>query len=219
MSEDTKEEHAGEPSEKPETPPTADKPSAPRRRALPKGAARPGPLSGWVVLAVIAATFLAMRMMNPNRPVFDSISQTEFRALVESGQVVKVKRVRALESGSTYLAGERKSEAGAPVKFRVNLVPGENEKLTEFLVARGVSCPVEEEEPLLGPFMQQLLIFGVFAALLWFFIYRRMLGGSGGPFSFGKSKARLMDGNKKDRVTFKDVAGVDEAKEDVAEIV
>ena len=219
MSEDTKEEHAGEPSEKPETPPTADKPSAPRRRALPKGAARPGPLSGWVVLAVIAATFLAMRMMNPNRPVFDSISQTEFRALVESGQIVKVKRVRALESGSTYLAGERKSEAGAPVRFRVNLVPGENEKLTEFLVARGVSCPVEEEEPLLGPFMQQLLIFGVFAALLWFFIYRRMLGGSGGPFSFGKSKARLMDGNKRDRVTFKDVAGVDEAKEDVAEIV
>ena len=90
MSEDTKEEHAGEPSEKPETPPTADKPSAPRRRALPKGAARPGPLSGWVVLAVIAATFLAMRMMNPNRPVFDSISQTEFRALVESGQIVRM---------------------------------------------------------------------------------------------------------------------------------
>ncbi|MBQ6010066.1 MAG: AAA family ATPase, partial [Kiritimatiellae bacterium] len=161
-----------------------------------------------------------MRLMNPNRPVFTEISQTDFRTLVEKDMLLQVKRVRALDSGSTYLAGEMKADSDKPVKFRVNLVPGENEKLMEFLVARGVSCPVEEEEPLLGPFLQQLLIFGVFAALLWFFIYRRMLGGgAGGPFSFGKSKARLMDGNKKDRVTFKDVAGVDEAKEDVAEIV
>ena len=197
-------------------PPAKDEP---RRRTLPKGAVGPGPRSGWIILAVIAATFLAMRLMNPNRPLVNEISQTEFRALVEEGRVLQVKRVRALESGSTYIAGELKSDADKPVKFRVNLVPGENEKLMDFLVEHDVSCPVEEEEPLLGPFMQQLLIFGVFAALLWFFIYRRMMGGSGGPFSFGKSKARLMDGNKKDRVTFKDVAGVDEAKEDVAEIV
>ena len=80
---------------------------------------------------------------------------------------------------------------------------------------------MEEEEPLLGPFMQQLLIFGVFAALLWVFFYRKMLGGgAGGMFSMGKSRAKLLDENKgKAKVTFKNVAGVDEAKEDVAEIV
>ena len=207
MSEEPKEEHARAPEE-------------PKRRTLPKGAVKAGPRSGWIILAVIAATFIAMRLMNPNRPQFNEISQTEFRALVEDGRVQRVKRVRALDSGSTYIAGEMKEDgSGKPVPFRVNLVPGENEKLMEFLVERGVSCPVEENEPMFGPFLQQLLIFGVFAALLWFFIYRRMMGGSGGPFSFGKSKARLMDGNKKDRVTFKDVAGVDEAKEDVAEIV
>ena len=206
MSEESKEEHARAPEE-------------PKRRTLPKGAAKAGPRSGWIILAVIAATFLAMRLMNPNQPQFTEISQTEFRALVDDGQVAQVKRVRALGSGSTYIAGEMKSDSGKPVKFRVNLVPGENEKLMEYLVEHGVSCPVEEDEPVFGPFLQQLLIFGVFAALLWFFIYRRMMGGSGGPFSFGKSKAKLMDGNKKDRVTFKDVAGVDEAKEDVAEIV
>ena len=218
MSEEQKEEHARASAEERDAPPPA--PTEPRRRALPRGAANTGPRSGWIVLAVIAAAFLAMRLMNPNRPEFNAISQTEFRALVEDGKLVKVKRVRALDSGSTYLAGEMKTESGKPAKFRVNLVPAENEGLTEFLVDYGVNCPVEEDEPMFGPFMQQLLIFGVFAALLWFFIYRRMMGGgAGGPFSFGKSKARLMDGNKKDRVTFKDVAGVDEAKEDVAEIV
>ena len=230
MSEESKEERAresaGEPANKPEPaspgePSAPHTPGGPKRRALPKGAANAGSRNGWLILAVIAASFLVMRLLNPNRPQVNDISQTEFRKLVEDGQVQRVKRVRALSNGSTYLEGDaRGDDSGAPVKFRVNLVPGENEKLMEFLVEHDMNCPVEEDEPMFGPFMQQLLIFGVFAALLWFFIYRRMMGGgAGGPFSFGKSKARLMDGNKKDRVTFKDVAGVDEAKEDVAEIV
>ena len=117
MSEEPKEEHARAPEEQ-------------RRRTLPKGAAKPGPRSGWIILAVIAVTFLAMRLMNPNRPQVNEISQTEFRALVEEGHVQQVKRVRALDSGCTYIAGELKGDESAkPVKFRVNLVPGENEKL------------------------------------------------------------------------------------------
>ena len=93
MSEESKEEHARAPEE-------------PKRRTLPKGAAKAGPRSGWIILAVIAATFLAMRLMNQNQPQFTEISQTEFRALVDDGQVAQVKRVRALGSGSTYIAGE-----------------------------------------------------------------------------------------------------------------
>ena len=217
MPEDVKEERGGANPEKPAAKEREKEPA--RRRALPKGAVPPGSRSGWLVLAVIAASLLAMRMMNPNKVQYAEISQTEFRARVEAGDVERVERVRSLDSGSTYLAGDMKTPSGMSTKFRVNLVPGENEKLSEFLIERGVKCPVREEEVLFGPFLQQLVIFGVFAALLWIFVYRRMMGGSGGPFSFGKSKAKLMDGNKKDRVTFKDVAGVDEAKEDVAEIV
>ena len=217
MSEDVKEELGGANPEKPAAKKREMVPA--RRRALPKGAVPPGSRSGLLVLAVIAASLLVMRMMNPNKVQYAEISQTEFRARVEAGDVERVERVRSLDSGSTYLAGDMKTTSGMSTKFRVNLVPGENERLVEFLIERGVKCPVREEEVLFGPFLQQLVIFGVFAALLWIFVYRRMMGGSGGPFSFGKSKAKLMDGNKKDRVTFKDVAGVDEAKEDVAEIV
>jgi AFG3 family protein len=58
---------------------------------------------------------------------------------------------------------------------------------------------------------------------LWFFIMRRMSGGAGGPgaqiFNIGKSKATLFDNNSKVNITFADVAGLDEAKEEVMEVV
>ena len=59
--------------------------------------------------------------------------------------------------------------------------------------------------------------------VLWIFILRRMGGGGGGPgsqiFNIGKSKATLFDSNSKVNITFTDVAGLDEAKEEVMEIV
>ncbi len=54
--------------------------------------------------------------------------------------------------------------------------------------------------------------------LLWFFMFRRVGGGSGGIFSMGKSKAKLFEGNQIP-VTFKDVAGLEEPKQEVQEIV
>src|SRR5207253_11456835 len=58
-----------------------------------------------------------------------------------------------------------------------------------------------------------LLLIGV-----WIFFMRRVQGGARGAMGFGKSKARMLTENK-NRVTFDDVAGVDEAKEELAEIV
>src|SRR6202012_3167741 len=55
-------------------------------------------------------------------------------------------------------------------------------------------------------------------AAVWIFFMRQMQGGARGAMGFGKSKARLLTENK-NRVTFEDVAGVDEAKEDLTEIV
>ena len=141
----------------------------------------------------------------------------EFRAAISANEVEKVERIRELDSGITYLQGKLR---GREMAFRVRLVPGENEKLMDFLTENGISCPVREKEPVIGPFMQQLLFFVLPMALLfWFFFYRK-LGGAGGPLSFGKSKARLLNEDKtKKRITFADVAGVDEAKEEVQEII
>ncbi len=55
--------------------------------------------------------------------------------------------------------------------------------------------------------------------LIWYFMFRRMGGGGKGIFSVGESKAKLFDKSNKDKVTFKDVAGLSEAKEEIQEIV
>ena len=94
--------------------------------------------------------------MSPNAEKVAEISQTEFRAAVESHEVERVERIRELDSGVTYLQGKLH---GRTEPFRVRLVPGENEKLMDFLTESGISCPVKEKEPILGPLMQQLLFF------------------------------------------------------------
>ncbi len=193
--------------------------AARRPRPIPRASGPQGTRGGWIVLAVILAVFLGSRYLSSNQPQPLELSLTEFRQRVERSEIESVERVRVVDGARTYLRGKL---LDAPrTAFRVTLVPGENESLMDFLAAKNVRCPVKEEEPLFGPFLQQLLIFGVFAALMWFLIYRKMMGGgAGGMFSFGKSRARLMDENKgAGKVTFKDVAGVDEAKEDVAEVV
>ena len=193
--------------------------AARRPRPIPRASGPQGTRGGWIVLAVILAVFLGSRYLSTNQPQPLELSLTEFRQRVERSEIESVERVRVVDGARTYLRGKL---LDAPrTAFRVTLVPGENESLMDFLAAKNVRCPVKEEEPLFGPFLQQLLIFGVFAALMWFLIYRKMMGGgAGGLFSFGKSRARLMDENKgAGKVTFKDVAGVDEAKEDVAEVV
>lgn len=68
-----------------------------------------------------------------------------------------------------------------------------------------------------------ILIWVLFFALIWFLLFRRMGGAGGGPggqiFNIGKSRAKLFDENDKVRITFKDVAGLEGAKEEVEEIV
>ena len=188
------------------------------RRPIPRPPASREFSGGGITLLVIAAVFHVARYFTSDRPKALDISQTEFRQKVERGEIESVERVRMVDGRSTYLKGRFLD--GPKTEFRVTLVPGENESLMDFLAAKHVRCPVKEEDTFFGPFLQQLLIFGVFAALMWFLIYRKMMGGgAGGMFSFGKSRARLLDENKGDKVTFKDVAGVDEAKADVAEIV
>lgn len=68
-----------------------------------------------------------------------------------------------------------------------------------------------------------ILIWVLFFALIWYLLFRRMGSAGGGPggqiFNIGKSRAKLFDENDKVRVTFKDVAGLEGAKEEVEEIV
>lgn len=88
---------------------------------------------------------------------------------------------------------------------------------------RNFACDRDTDTDYLGTILAYLLPFGIIF-LIWFFVMRRMTGGGGGGgggqiFNIGKSKAQLYEKGKSTNVTFKDVAGLEGAKEEIVEIV
>ncbi len=117
-----------------------------------------------------------------------------------------------LEGHWSASAGERKGEA-----FRLNLLATEG--VESRLAAAGVKTIQENRTNWFSTIALSILPLGLMFLLFYFLFFRQMRGGGeGGPFAFGRSRARLM--NKEEaKLRFKDVAGVDEAKEEVQEIV
>ena len=177
------------------------------------------------MIVLIAIVFFSMYRMNPNVQKTKELTQIEFFKAVEDGKIVEpVVRFIDRDEGETFLTGEIETDEldgkGNPQRehYRVSLVPGENEGLMNELFNAQVKFVVKEQKSMLSPFVTQLLFFFGFMALFYFFFFRKM---GGGVLGFGKSRAKLLDGKeeKKNSISFADVAGVDEAKEEVAEIV
>ena len=183
-------------------------------------------LRSWLVIALVASAFMALYRATPNEGAVRELTQTEFYKALDEGKIVEpVTRLIEQDSGATALVGEmeldRLKEDGSPMKavYRVALVPGENEGLMEDLFSREVKVKVSVRQPRISPLMMQVLFFlATIAAFYWLFV--RRMGGDGGPFGFGKSRAKVLNGRQDKRAaTFSDVAGIDEAKEEVQEIV
>ncbi len=84
-----------------------------------------------------------------------------------------------------------------------------------------INISSDTESNVWGGIIHWIILFGVFG-VIWYFFIRKMSGGAGGNsgiFNIGKSKARVFDKEKRIKITFKDVAGLEEAKVEVMEIV
>ena len=187
----------------------------------------PSAWRSWLLIALIVGAFFSMYKMNPSATKVRDLTLLEFYKAMEEGKLVEpVVRVVDRDEGETYLSGEIElndlKDDGSPKteKYRVSLVPGENESTMNDLLLNNIKYTVVERQSAISPFVTQLLFFFGFMFLFYWFFYRRM-GGGGGVLGFGKSRAKVLNGKeeKSNRISFSDVAGIDEAKEEVQEIV
>ena len=119
---------------------------------------------------------------------------------------------------SATISGEMLEAKDATGKSYVTVTPANQDDLVRRLEAKNVTIEVKRPNQMtiwtvLINSLPILLLIGA-----WIFVMRQMQGGARGAMGFGRSKARLLTENK-NRVTFEDVAGVDEAKEELQEIV
>jgi cell division protease FtsH len=167
----------------------------------------------WVVLVLLFA-FL-FKQFDPNMKQKSAIKFPQFIEQVKQG---KVAEVTVRQSGE--IVGKLK-EAGpdGKIDFQTFGPPTENPMVLGMLEKNNIIPTFEQEQR--TPVWQQLLIswLPMFIVFVFFFLFMRQIQvGGGKAMSFGKSKARLLT-ESSNRVTFKDVAGADEAKVELEEII
>jgi AFG3 family protein len=192
----------------------------------------------WVILATIAVVLGVMYINNSSD--LKEIQMREFERMIESRDVRKVALIKNQELVEVTLTSDALQSAkykqditdgplgantnGPHYKLRITSIDRFDEKFEQMVAklpdAERPEYATEKREDYFSVFIQWgflfLLLFG------FWMLMRRMTGG-GGPggqiFNIGKSKAALFDAENKVKITFEDVAGLDEAKEEVKEIV
>ncbi|MDR0481301.1 MAG: ATP-dependent metallopeptidase FtsH/Yme1/Tma family protein, partial [Gallionellaceae bacterium] len=162
----------------------------------------------WLVIAlVLMAVFNKFNAVSPLQGGSSQMGYSQFLDEVKQGHITKV----TIEEGRT-----RTLKAVTNDGKRIITYGPQDGKLVDDLLANHVQLDTKpDEEPsmftgVLISWFPMLLLVGV-----WIFFMRQMQGGGkGGAFSFGKSRARMLD-DSKERVTIAEVAGCDEAQEEV----
>jgi cell division protease FtsH len=168
----------------------------------------------WILILLIPVALIQLSSQRDNAA--PKINYTQYREQLARDNI------RAVTiSGGKDVQGEfrqRVNIQGRSVpKFTTHLPAQNSEKEIEALSARGVSIEAQDPRPSITgwiiSFLPWLLLIG-----FYLFLFRQMQAGGAKAFSFGKSKAKLLTGDTP-KITFADVAGADEAKQELQEII
>jgi len=159
----------------------------------------------WVVISLVMIALF--NVFNKPQTTKESLSYTEFLAMVEKGEITSVTIQGDDIQG--FLAGGKKFKTYAPRDSDlIKILRNYNVRIT--------AKPIDDSPwymTILVSWFPMLLLIGV-----WIFFMRQMQAGGGKAMAFGKSRARLQS-DQGPKVTFNDVAGIDEAKEELREII
>lgn len=164
----------------------------------------------WIIVGV--GLILAYQVQKWQEPGSEVLSYSQFESDVREGKVA------AFTLSEDSVRGHGVFKDGK--KFSVDTIPGDAAQLDikKILTDGKVAIRVEPSRAYISNLLSTILPFILFVGLLWFIVSRQMRGAGHSALSFGKSRARLMTKGE-ERVTFKEVAGIDEAKEEVQEII
>ena len=195
------------------------------------------------IYAILAAIFLAITFMGPGTGVRKDTG--DVLKMINNGDVARIKVVNR-NRAEIYLTKDALKSEEYKKDVTTSRFPGAEQPYTYYLSDIGPADKFEEtinkaqvdltsdkkivvtwsaEKDLWDSPLFTLVLYIAIFGLIWMVIMKRMGGGAGGPggggqiFSIGKSKAQLFDKDTKVNVTFKDVAGLEGAKEEVMEIV
>jgi cell division protease FtsH len=174
----------------------------------------------WMI--VIAAALIMISFFDDGGKAAE-IDYNEF-----SGYLENINKITITNAGSNAeIAGEFKTPQATSAskgkqfsKFKL-IVPSVTKETADEWISKGINVKMQREQYGVADFLLTMLPWVLFI-FIWFWLLKRMQGGGQGGgkgiFTFGKSKARLVDGAK-NKITFKDVAGSEEAKEELKEVI
>jgi cell division protease FtsH len=164
-----------------------------------------------LVLWMIVVLTVLFFVQTSKFPAKAKLPYSEFKQLLKEG------KIQDLEIADRVIHGAYKQDGGATVKFETIALP--DPKLVEQLEEYGVkNFAGGQDKGWMTSILANVAWIGVFFFLWWLFVVRQMQNGGRQAMSFGKSRAKK-NVTSKTKVLFKDVAGVEEAKEELKEII
>ncbi|NIM97462.1 MAG: ATP-dependent zinc metalloprotease FtsH [candidate division Zixibacteria bacterium] len=170
----------------------------------------------WAILLLLAITVIQIYSGSKRDAV--TITYTEFMQELERSNIKKVTLVEKDIEGEfvSQISKTVGKRTGSFRKFKLH-IPFEDPSLLERLEEKNVEIDAEPPSTNWSGIILTSLPW-IILIVFWLFMIRQMQGGPKGVFSFGKSRARLLSGDRP-KVTFQDVAGAEEAKQELREII